>query len=454
MPNPETGVDQANPDTPLWTFDATGNLMLAGGLYTLAGQAPDGRSLVLPQAGTSTAFFGNQAINVLAFSGADPTGATDSTTAIANALAAVPNNGATVFFPPGQYKVSSTLNPAWNAILQGTGLGSQILFTGTGDCIAMSNPTTPAGVYSSQQVQSGGLRDLMIDGTNAGAGSSGLHIGNGLGYTVENVMVRNFTGSGSVGIWVDDSLWWTEKAYFRTTVANCTTCYLFSNEGATAHGSLEYSFYDMVAYWTAGQSGWVLSNTSTAHQMFWGGCWLYWRGNCNSSTPGPFLTMTGAGDVIFKRANLIFCPESNATAGTAQTIHDAGGGGNHSISNCQGWMDFGANTWDGTDMTGTFAFAGPVQGDATLAALRTGVQHPNVTTPGIPLANQTYTNNQGLDLIFYVPPTGTGVNVTVAGVPTGLSSGGGFYVRAGQTIGLGNYSIAPGGWTVLAGPYP
>lgn len=55
-------------------------------------------------------------INVLDY-GADPTGASDSTTAIQNAINAATNSGVagssggTVFFPPGTYKVNGTLSP-------------------------------------------------------------------------------------------------------------------------------------------------------------------------------------------------------------------------------------------------------------------------------------------------------------------------------------------------------
>jgi Pectate lyase superfamily protein len=390
---------------------------------------------------------GPHLINVAAF-GAVGNGTTDDTTAIADALAAVPTDGAIVHFPAGQYKVTSTLTAPWNALLQGHGLGTQILSHVTGDTFVMSNPTTPGGVYSTQEVQSGGFRDLMIDGSSAGNGSSGIHIGNGLGYTVENVLVRNFTGTDSIGIWVDNSIWWTEKAYFRTTVANCTTCYQFTNE-STGTGSFEYNYFDMVAYWTTGQTGWSVSS-SNDDPAFFGGTFLYWRGNNNGATPGPFLAL--AGGVTFKRCNLIFAPECNSP-GTPVTIADNGGGTNH-FSDCTGWMDFGANTWGASTMAaGNLELTGSVQGDATLQALRTGVAKPTVTTPGVPAASTPVTNDTGMDVMVYIPAGGTAVNVNVNGNPTGLGSGS-FYIRQGETISLGAYSGAPGSWLWHGGPYP
>jgi hypothetical protein len=386
-------------------------------------------------------------LNVVTY-GADTTGVNDSTEAIQAALDAVPANGGQVYFPPGTYKVTSTLTATWNTILQGNGWGTQIISHVTGDTIVMSNPTTASGNYSTQEVQSGGLRDLMIDGTNAGNGSSGLHIGNGLGYIVTNVLVRNFTGTDSIGIWIDNSIWWTEKAYFRTCVANCTTCYAFTNED-TGSGSFEYSFYDMVAYWTSGQTGWSVSS-SNANAAFFGGTWLYWRGNNNGATPGPFLAMSGG--VTFKRCNIIFAPECNSP-GSPVTIADNGGGTNH-FSNCTGWMDFGANAWGATTMSaGNVELAGTIQGDATLQALRTGDSRPTVTTPGIPAALTPVTNNTGMDVMVYVSGGGTGVNVNVNGNPTLLGSGS-FYIRMGETVSLGDYSVAPTQWLWHAGPYP
>jgi hypothetical protein len=46
MPVPQTGVDQAAPNTPLWTFDAAGNLNLSGSVTIDAPVSLDGRSLL------------------------------------------------------------------------------------------------------------------------------------------------------------------------------------------------------------------------------------------------------------------------------------------------------------------------------------------------------------------------------------------------------------------------
>src|SRR5260221_9757779 len=56
--------------------------------------------------------------------GADPTGVSDSTTAINNAITALPGGGV-VYLPPGTYKTSGSLViTADNIILQGAGWGT------------------------------------------------------------------------------------------------------------------------------------------------------------------------------------------------------------------------------------------------------------------------------------------------------------------------------------------
>ena len=59
-----------------------------------------------------------ESVSVLDF-GADPTGVADSTTAIQNAIAALGATGGVVNFPPGNYKVASTINAAANVCLRG-----------------------------------------------------------------------------------------------------------------------------------------------------------------------------------------------------------------------------------------------------------------------------------------------------------------------------------------------
>lgn len=71
---------------------------------------------------------------------------------------------------------------------------------------------------------------------------------------------------------------------------------------------------------------------------------------------------------------------------------------------------------------------------------------PAISTPAVPAASTPVSNATGWDVVVYVSG-GTGVNVSVNGTATGLSSGT-FYVHGnaggnGGTISLGAYTAAP-----------
>lgn len=90
--------------------------------------------------------------------GATGNGTTDDTTAIKNALAALPANGGTIYFPAGQYLITSTLTVATTGTtFQGDGWASQIRYDGTS--------VTPA-VNASANIRVN-MRYLRLSQTNA-----------------------------------------------------------------------------------------------------------------------------------------------------------------------------------------------------------------------------------------------------------------------------------------------
>jgi hypothetical protein len=376
----------------------------------------------------------------------DPTGITNM-----NRILGAAGVAREIRLNPGQWIIPAEIPLAWNQNLRGSGRSTLIIPTFNGDCIRQYNSTTPSGNYSTQENQQGTISDLMIDGYQTTGNSSGLHVGDMLGARIKDVYVRNFNSGGagtSKAIWVDNANTWTEKYSIRAQAANSDTLYYFSNDGGT--GSLEYSLFDLVGYWTNGQNCIVVNNISGASEIFTGGTDWFVRGNCNGSSPGPFLTMEGT--VFFHRCWLAFCPENNSS-GTPATINDAGGGTNQ-FSNCYGWMDFGGNAWGATNVpNGHFSFSGPVQvvGDTTLQAARSGISKPTVTTPSI-APSTAFTNDNGVDVSVIVSG-GTGVAVTINGHATGQSAGQ-FYVPMGGTINLGAYSVAPTVWVWIPAAYP
>jgi pectate lyase-like protein len=147
---------------------ATG--LLAGGA---AVAVTDATSRTQADAATTTTTPGW--INVTSY-GADPTGANDSAAAFNSAVKAVADaGGGVVYIPAGNYKVASTVTcTAVPVYFVGDGAWATIIsFTGTGDCFRIYDSST----YLSRTKFGGGVVGITIDGSNAGAASTGLHVG-------------------------------------------------------------------------------------------------------------------------------------------------------------------------------------------------------------------------------------------------------------------------------------
>jgi hypothetical protein len=132
-------------------------------------------------------------INVVSGYGADPTGASDSTTAIQNALnAAGSNNGATVFFPTGQYKISSVLTVPNNTSLLGSTLDQ-------GATIIKQTTTNTNGITANNVIGLN-IENLQIYGTSSGTGIGLALTTTGAGIsayvTMKNCTVAHFGSDG------------------------------------------------------------------------------------------------------------------------------------------------------------------------------------------------------------------------------------------------------------------
>jgi hypothetical protein len=362
---------------------------------------------------------------------------TDDSAAIQNALNAV--SGGIVLLPPGTYNVKTKIVVPWNNILAGSGPGTVVQFNGTGDAIRMYNSQTPTGDYATQADQSGGIRDLTVDGSKATAPATGIHIGDGLGYELTNVFIGNFTGSGSIGLHVDNSISWTEKMRARHVVtSNCATHVLMEQTGGM--NSLAYSEYDIHMYIAGGQTGLTIQNGVNPYaNRFWLTANVQ---PSTSETPATtFMNITGSDgaakpnfskiqdSLIFVRAETDADP--NAASGTTlyipQTIKFGVSGGSNVITNCFGEMIFeesGSVAWAASNAApGNLTFRGTVNGDAALAAAQgtESVATPTLTN-GAPQPNTTTANIQvivsGGSVSSIQLAQGSGSPVT-----TGLTSG-------------------------------
>lgn len=311
--------------------------------------------------------------------GIDPTGVIAIDTIVNGLISGLPAAGGEVYLGEGIFKVSTGLlavlgNVQSVRIRGSVGQATTLMYYGSGDCLRMYNPTTTPADISWQCEVSG----LCVDGTHASAGASGIHAGD-MAMLKMDVMVQNFTGTGSKGLHLDNAYTWTEESDLRGLVSNCTQ--LIVAEVTTGYNSFGYSDWDFTVYAGPGQDALVLKN----------GPYLYnskvkVRGNVNNAVspgaPGAALRLTGA------------CPSGTPSAGNYSNIvatelliqaeQDGDGGGtvapqtifidtNCYIAVCTGLLDF-QGTWTPSNFNITTtanpyqfsSFMGVILGDANL----------------------------------------------------------------------------------------
>jgi hypothetical protein len=130
-----------------------------------------------------------ESVSVLDF-GADPTGGTDSTTAVQEALTA--GAAGEVIFPAGTYKISTgpvTVSAGTTVRFLGS---SKLLHYGTGKCLAIQGQKDVV------------LDRVYIDLTNAGGSAAGIAIQGGWYISMHNPRVVG-GNSGQTGIWIETS---------------------------------------------------------------------------------------------------------------------------------------------------------------------------------------------------------------------------------------------------------
>lgn len=120
--------------------------------------------------------------------GAVGNGVADDTAAINAALAAVPANGGTVYFPAGSYLITASLSASVTGTrMVGAGWGSQILYDGN-----VVSPAIKASAASKRVF----IQDLRISQTNASHLGTAIDASNFVNSTIERVMIDAGGGSG------------------------------------------------------------------------------------------------------------------------------------------------------------------------------------------------------------------------------------------------------------------
>jgi hypothetical protein len=302
---------------------------------------------------------------VFAFPSGDVTGAIDY--ARLNAILAA---GQTPVLTPGTWYTNTTIGPLTTG--QWVLCAPQVFISwlGTGDCFRWVDTST----YTARTTQGGGILGRpIIDGTGAGAASTGLHAGDILGFRFD-IAVQNFTGAGDTGILLDNQNYWTEQCRGVAYLSNCTQDVTFNCGGAdTSAGSFDrgdFTFYVQHQLFTANSVTWQ----NGAYQV--GGMFRLYGNYSSSNTPftEAVMSITGqapaghpAGYSLLQCGIDINIESDEALLYTFQTVNF--GSVNNTI-NGYGTLNYGAgNQFAISNVSGglaNFIFFGPIIGDTSL----------------------------------------------------------------------------------------
>lgn len=87
----------------------------------------------------------------------------------------------------------------------------------------------------------GKMEGFTISGTSSGV--TGIHMGDVIGGELNDIVLQNFTGSSSAGLWWDNVVGWTERTtLIRVDIRNNKKAWRFTNTGGTqANSSFGYT---------------------------------------------------------------------------------------------------------------------------------------------------------------------------------------------------------------------
>lgn len=299
-------------------------------------------------------------LSAVAYVNCDYTGATDASAAFNAALATLPViNGypvGTVKFGPGLVRMAVTPdNPGSCVYVEGAGRYATYIYsyvTG-GDCFRVFDP----GVYARDTNSGGGISGLTIMGTNAGAGAVGLHAGDLENYHVD-IVVLDFTGANSKGVWFDNENSWCEQMTGDLKVSGCTQCVVFDNPATAASTSgSSFARLDMIIRLGQGLDGtgqcygdgvvlqngaliidsdlriygnFVMSAAATSAVVL----------RITGTTPAGHSSAGRAAGIISSRLHVgVECDASGANAYAPMTVYSDGNG---VITQCYGQLHFGS----------------------------------------------------------------------------------------------------------------
>jgi hypothetical protein len=224
--------------------------------------------------------------------GGDPTGATDSNQALIDAYTAMGSGPGIIKFGVGKYLLYVGLNEASSRVLaprqgvRGEGSGQSIIdYRGTGAFLEFrdldfDNTTVPH--------QHGGCHGLQILGWNNGnSNTCGIRYGDMWRMRISDVEVTGFNQPGGKGLWGDNHVRWSERAFIECVANQCTEAFVFeSNTGDPGSGSFDYSQYWLSFVIMPNQHGFVLRSGTTGSKVSMNGASVTLTGNCQLAAAG------------------------------------------------------------------------------------------------------------------------------------------------------------------------
>jgi hypothetical protein len=253
-------------------------------------------------------------VNVKSY-GAKGDGSTDDSTAITNAIAALPVNGGTLHFPPGDYVCASSLNldDKRSIILQGAGgrsagasVTTRITYSGTGSGRFLSCRSCYGISIRDMWVaySSGSYTGNLIDFSHSDTGGDGAY------HSIERCLIGG-TGSSTrtaVGVNVNKS---QTSSITDSFVINCD----IGVKGKSVNGDYAASWkIDTVAF----------NTNTTAHIRNAGNAWLVQNCTFESLASGAAGAYSHDANVICNGITFISNWTGDVTSGTAAQFTVAG----------------------------------------------------------------------------------------------------------------------------------
>lgn len=321
---------------------------------------------------------------------------------------------------------------AWNIACgtishDGSGLtldmaGVTVNASGSGDLIHMTDSST----YDDRTTQGGGITGFpVLDGSGTTGNATPFHAGDILQLAMF-FQAQNWTaGTTSKGFWLDNQNYWSEQAYGRVYLKNCTAHGVFDVSGtpaSTATGSFDRCGLDIfVNQGAANQDGVVFQHGAYIDDI----TNLHIGGNFQTSSTTPTSAVLRITDVAggsrpdagvashLGNGKLSINAECGIVTGTHGPFTIVFGSSDNYISNPVGSMSFdaaGVNFQSSNSNGSQFKFLGSVTGDNNLAGTFAG----NVQTGLVQVFGSSGSLGPYTD-------TGDGNNLPVTTLPSGLA---------------------------------